>query len=118
LLGEAVVIPLTNTAEDRAGLVQLQALIAFAQEHFAFEEGLMRSAGYPEAEQHAKYHASLLAELRTFCYKVERGLKADSEGLISFLWSWLVQHIGTADRELAVWLRSRDSDGRLNPPVS
>lgn len=42
LLGEAVVDPLLSAAEHRPGAAQLQALIDFAEEHFAFEEALMR----------------------------------------------------------------------------
>lgn len=110
-LGEAVVEPLTNLNEPRHSAAPLQALIDYAQEHFAYEEGLMRLAGYPEADQHAKQHASLLKELRTYCSRVQRGHHSNPVGLISFLWNWFVLHIDSSDRELAVWLRSRDQDG-------
>jgi hemerythrin-like metal-binding protein len=111
LLGEAVVEPLMNSTEHKPAAAQLQALIDFAQEHFAFEEGLMRSAGYPEAERHAEYHASLLEEFRTYRDKVQRGQKTNPVGLMSFLWSWLNLHIDSADRELVLWLKSHDRNG-------
>ena len=111
LLGEAVVDPLLSSAEHQPGAAQLQALIDFAKEHFAFEEGLMRSAAYPGADVHAKYHASLLTELTTYCKKVQRGQHTNPVGLISFLWNWLVLHIDSADRELVLWLRARESGG-------
>lgn len=110
LLGEAVVEPLVNGAQHQPGAVQLQALIDFTREHFAFEEDLMRSAGYAETEVHAKYHASLLAELGIYCARVQRGENTNPVGLISFLWNWLILHIDSADRQLVVWLKSRDSD--------
>ena len=72
-LGEAVVEPLMNSSDHQPGASQLQALIGFAQDHFAFEEGLMRSTAYPEADQHAKYHASLLTELRTYSFRTQQG---------------------------------------------
>lgn len=108
LLGEAVVGPLLDTAEHRPGAEQLRALIDFASEHFAFEESLMRSAGYPDADRHAKYHASLLTELKEYCVKVQQGENTNPAGMISFLWDWLVLHIDSADRQLAVWLKSRE----------
>lgn len=111
LLGEAVVEPLLDSSQHRPGAVQLQALIDFAREHFAFEEGLMRSAGYPETDVHAKYHASLLTELETYCVRVHGGQNTNPAGLIGFLWNWLVLHIDSADRQLVVWLKSRDSAG-------
>jgi hemerythrin len=108
LLGEAVVEPLLDSADHRPGLEQLRALIDFAQEHFAFEEGLMRSVGYSDLEQHAKYHASLLAELRTFYSKVQQGERTNPARQISFLWDWLVLHIDSQDRELVDWLKLVD----------
>jgi len=115
LLAKEVVEPLINATEHGPGATQLQALIEFTQEHFAFEEELMRSAGYPEADRHAKYHASLLKELVTYCFKVQRGENTNPAGLMAFLGDWLVLHIDSADRELAAWLKSRDPDD--GPPV-
>jgi len=110
LLVEAVVGPLLDTADHKPGREQLQALIDFAQEHFAFEEGLMRSIGYTELEQHAKFHASLLVELRAFYSKVQQGQRTNPARMISFLWDWLILHIDSADRELVAWLRLVDPD--------
>ena len=70
VLGEAVVESLTNSDEKKLTVAHLQAFIVFAREHFKYEEGLMRSAGYPEVEQHARDHASLLTELLVHCNKV------------------------------------------------
>lgn len=109
ILCSAVIGPLINSAEPKPGAAQLQALIEFTEEHFAFEEGLMRSAGYPEAERHAKYHASLLTDLKTFHFKVVRAQNANPVGLMNYLGRWLNLHIDAADRELVVWLRTHDS---------
>ena len=110
LLAEALVESLLSSAEHKPGAAQLQALIEFAEEHFAFEEGLMRSARYPEAERHAKNHASLLTEITTYAHRVERGQYFNPPaGLISF--QWFIQHIDEADRDLVVWLKSHESDG-------
>ena len=108
LLGEALVEPLLDSADHKPGLAQLRALIDFVQEHFAFEEGLMRSVGYPELEQHAKYHASLLVELRTFYRKTQQGQRTDPAPLIRLLWDWLIRHIDLADRDFVALLRLVD----------
>lgn len=112
LLGEALVEPLINSAAHEHTAVRLQELIDFAREHFAFEEELMRAAGFPGVDKHANFHTSLLAELRTYCFKVQRGLHTNPAGLISFVWHWIVLHIGSEDRDLVVWLKSQDPDGR------
>ena len=108
LLADAVAAPLADAADARPDPAKLKALIDFAVEHFAFEEGLMRSAGFPEAERHAKYHVALLMELKTYCARLDRGMNGNADSLIEFLWNWLLLHIDTADRELAVWLKARE----------
>ena len=112
LLAEAVVDSLVEKGINKAkvGAGQLQALVDFTEEHFAFEEGLMRSTGYPNAEWHAKFHGSLLAELRTYSGKVQRGELTNAVGLVNFLWHWLDHHINSSDRALVVWLRSDEPD--------
>lgn len=110
LLGEAVVEALLDSANHDSGLARLQAMIDCAQKHFEFEEGLMRSVAYPESERHAKYHASLLAELRIFHRRMQLGRRTSSEALIGFIWDWLTLHIDSPDRELVTWLGRGDPD--------
>lgn len=71
----------------------------------------MRSAAYPGAARHAKYHVSLLAELKAYCGRLNRGTSTNPAGLIEFLRSWLLLHIDSEDRELLVWIKSQQSTG-------
>ncbi len=103
-LAEAAIDSLFSTAEQRPRDAQLQALIDFAREHFAYEEALMQTLAYPEAESHTKYHASLLTELDAYCAKVRLQSNTNPAGLAAFLWRWLVIHIHSADRELVAWI--------------
>lgn len=113
LLGKDVVVnAVMNFAEHKPpDLAQLQALTDYTQEHFLFEEGLMRSAGYPRADEHAESHASLLVELRAFCFRVQRELYTDPVGLVSPLWKWFALHIDAEDRDLVIWLKAHEADG-------
>ena len=108
VLAQAVADPLVSAADHKPDMEKLQVLIDFSQEHFAFEENLMRSSGYPETERHAKYHVALLTELQTYCARLGRGVNTDRASLVDFLRNWLLLHIDTADRELAVWLKKRE----------
>ena len=105
-IGESLVESLSHSGEHKIAAGQLQAFIGYAQEHFKFEEGLMRAADYPQAERHAKYHASLLTELITNCNKLFWGRHTNHTGLTRFLLDWLVLHIDIADREMVAWLDS------------
>jgi hemerythrin-like metal-binding protein len=106
-LAEAVVEPLFATAEHQPKETSLAALIDFARRHFTYEQELMRTSGYPEAEAHANFHTLLLRELETYFAKVHVGANTNPAGLIAYLWNWLVVHMQTADRQLAAWLASR-----------
>jgi hemerythrin len=111
LLAQRVVDSLVEKSCGKVavGAEELQALIDFTGEHFAFEEDLMRSSGYPGAGWHAKYHASLLVELETYCRKVQKSHISNAVVLVKYLFDWLHQHIDTVDRELVVWLSDRMS---------
>src|ERR1035437_5539001 len=111
LLGETAVESLTNSDEKNLVVAELRAFIVFAQEHFKYEENLMRLSGYPEADRHARDHASLLMELIGHCTKVQWGQSTNPESMTAFLWNWLILHIDIADRELVAWLKSREPKG-------
>lgn len=110
LLGEAAVEALAKPDEKKLAAAQLQVFIVFSQEHFKYEEGLMRSSAYPEAERHARDHASLLTELIVHCNKVHWGQNTNPAGLSNFLWNWLILHIDLEDRKLVAWLNSHKPD--------
>lgn len=111
-LGKAVVESQLDSDEHQPDPAQLQALIEFAREHFAFEEGLMRTAGYPNAQWHAKYHASLLTELVSYLYKLQRGERVFRvEHLRDLIESWITIHINSEDRDLTRWLRKSQERG-------
>ncbi|MBI4290715.1 MAG: hemerythrin family protein [Betaproteobacteria bacterium] len=105
-----VIERLLHSGDPKSSMSQLQELIDFTEEHFEFEEDLMRSVNYPGLDRHAKYHSLLLAELRTFVYRVHQGEGATAVGTMSFLWSWLNLHIDSMDRELTDWLGTHEPD--------
>jgi hemerythrin len=110
-LSEAVAQTLADSEARRPAEEALRALIDFVRVHFATENGLMREADFPDAGEHARAHGQLLAELEEYCRKVQQGKNASLTvtGLVAYLWHWLIMHINAADRELVVWLRSRET---------
>jgi hemerythrin-like metal-binding protein len=106
LLGEAVLESLQHLDQKNVAVAKINAFIASAREHFTYEEGLMRSAGYPGLDQHAKFHASLLADLRVHCDKVQWDPKTNPADLTKYLSDWLTLHIDLEERDLVAWLKS------------
>jgi len=111
LLGEELAKSQAKPEGYQPDAIQLQALIDFTQEHFAFEETLMHSTGYPAANEHTSAHTLLLGDLKRFCSRMQQGLHSDHAGLISFLWHWIVLHIGSEDRDFVSWLKSHVPNG-------
>ncbi len=117
VLGKAMVDSLISPKGGRANTADLRALIEFTKEHFEYEEMLMRSSAYPAAERHAKYHASLLTEIRSYCRRVERSVHTDPEKLAGFVWDWIRLHINAEDRDLVMWLEAHESDHFLGKVI-
>jgi len=109
-LSEAVAQSAAGSPDARPAAPALRELIAFAREHFAAEEGLMRAANYAPVDTHAHYHARLLGDLEEYFRKVQDGSDSEARltvtGLVAFLWRWLILHIDSADRELVRWLQT------------
>jgi len=109
LLAKSVVDPLMSSTSSQLEIPQLKKLMIFTHKHFKFEEDLMRRVAYPAADQHAKYHASLLTELSVYRLKLNLGQKTNPAGFIEFLWEWLALHIRSGDRDLIAWLKSQQA---------
>jgi hemerythrin len=109
-LSEALVHSMADAPDHRPAEAALRALIDYAREHFAMEEGLMLASGYTGADTHSGYHAKLLADLEDYCSKIRRDESArlTVTGLVAYLWRWLVLHIDSSDRELVHWLKSQE----------
>ena len=82
-------------------------LVNYMGEHFSDEERMMEAAGYPEAETHKAEHTKLfeLVERRTERYMIDGD--SDSEGLLSFLKTWLIEHVLGLDLDLAAYLQQK-----------
>ena len=106
VLGQAVLESLTHRDKKDVAVAKITALIELAQEHFKYEEGLMRSAGYPGLDQHAKFHASLLSDLRVHCDKVQWDPNINPADLTNYLRDWLKLHVDSEEKELVLWLNS------------
>jgi hemerythrin len=77
------------------------------RQHFASEEALLRSAGYPSLPGHLDHHHDLDILLNEYMRRFQQGELGDSGNLLRFLRQWLVRHIHHEDKEYGAWLNSR-----------
>lgn len=83
----------------------LDALISYTQTHFALEERLLRQAQYKDLEAHMEEHRKLLDQLDHLCKKHLIEEKAIYFEMLSFLKTWLKEHILGVDTKYSTALQ-------------
>jgi hemerythrin len=83
----------------------LDALISYTQTHFALEERLLRQAQYKDLEAHMEEHKKLLEQLDNLCKKHLIEEKAIYFEMLSFLKTWLKEHIQGVDTKYSAALQ-------------
>jgi hemerythrin-like metal-binding protein len=95
--------------ERNTRLEELFAFLAeYAVEHFASEERLMRTVGYPDLEQHAAEHRAFKQRLGSLVpqWDSEGDSTAMLLALLGFLDTWLTGHVRGSDQRLGVFIRN------------
>ncbi len=82
----------------------LDALMSYTQTHFALEERLMRQAKYKDIEPHIEEHRQLMAQLDKLCKKHLLEEKPIYFEMLSFLKTWLKEHIQGVDTKYSAAL--------------
>ncbi len=104
-LGDLVrqVLEAMSRDDPDSSLALGRELAASVAAHFAHEEELMRSIGYPNAARHARTHEGFLAEANLQLDLLrKRGLCADVLRWAGQLDEWFHRHVRTEDMWLAL----------------
>ncbi len=101
---------------EPAPLSDLFARLAdYVNRHFALEEDLMQSHGYPGFEAHQEMHRELAATVLrlTGLYEQEPSTVAH-EDLMEFLKGWLSHHVLTSDMDYVACVTGQTAGGGIN----
>ncbi len=85
----------------------LGKLVAYTQNHFAAEEGLMRHHGYPGYEEHKAKHDRMTARVLTLQKTSLAGKASISFDVADFLQDWLKKHILGTDKKYCTFLSEK-----------
>ncbi len=83
----------------------LDALMEYTKTHFALEERLMRQAKYKDLDAHMEEHRKLIAQLDGLCKKHLLEEKPIYFEMLSFLKTWLREHIQGVDTKYSAALQ-------------
>ena len=84
----------------------LTKVVDYTQTHFAYEEELMTKASYPEFAQHKALHDEFVAKVQDWQRRQQASDVALTLEVMGTLKDWLLNHIQTADRRYAPWLKT------------
>jgi hemerythrin-like metal-binding protein len=79
-------------------------LVDFTSVHFQSEELMMRLYSYPELDEHAAAHATLVEQVRSIEQRREERGAAEALDVVGELRGWVMNHIQSMDQVFAAWL--------------
>ena len=85
----------------------LNGLVDYTRRHFMTEEILMGNYDYPDLEEHMGEHRKFVTEISRFQQEYQSGNTGISIQLISYLRSWLDEHICQTDHRYGDFLREK-----------
>lgn len=89
----------------------LRQIVSLACEHFAAEERLMESTGFPGLAGHRAKHRELTGRVAEFVSRHEKGDTTMRTQLLYFMRDWLSKHMQNEDNEYAPWLSGHGVHG-------
>ena len=75
-------------------------LVDYVRYHFAEEEKLMAEHNYSQTDRHAELHQVFVRKVAGFLKKLKTDGSISAQDLLSFLKSWLIDHILREDTKL------------------
>lgn len=96
------------TGKGKDTLAQALAnFVAYSNGHFASEERLMLTHGYPNFPDHKEQHEALSQKLRELKSEFDSGRATVTMDMLQFLKVWLGHHIRVVDNKVGSYLNQR-----------
>lgn len=96
----------TTAGQGRAVVSKIMSeLIFYTTDHLVREEQEMERVGFPNLEEHKRYHAEFMAGIHELVDKQTKGSITVAAQLSTLLRDWLSIHIRRSDHELRVHLK-------------
>lgn len=108
-------VDLINTLHDAMAQGRSKAILAgvltnlveYTHLHFRNEEAIYQSAGFPDSVEHRKKHAEFAGKASELKAKFDSGSTHITMETMTFLKTWLAEHILHSDRVGCDFLRQR-----------
>jgi hemerythrin-like metal-binding protein len=84
----------------------LKGLIDYTATHFSYEEQLMDQTDYSDVAHHKELHKRLVSDVLRYNDRVQNGDEKVLSELMSFIKTWLIDHIQKTDKKLGGHLQN------------
>jgi hemerythrin-like metal-binding protein len=84
----------------------IDAVVDYVHSHFGFEEALMERIYYPELDKQIRMHREFTDEIDNLRQEMLGGELVSPMGMLEYMRSWLVNHVGAEDRKIGEYIRS------------
>jgi hemerythrin len=85
----------------------LAEMVGYTRTHFANEEALLKTRGYPKLVEHQQKHVVFTQQVQALEAKLLAGSSVLTVDVMDFLKNWLNNHILAVDTQYGDWLRRR-----------
>lgn len=85
----------------------LKELLHYTEKHFAGEEAVMRSAGYPQLQAQIDQHRRFTEKIEELSAKYKAGSLGLTIDALDFLTDWLKKHIVGMDKQYSDFLNAK-----------
>ncbi len=86
-------------------------LTEFTRSHFEYEEALMTSAGFPDADAHRMDHAALMQQLSLYLFQFSTAVEASPTEIVESLQGWFTGHLKRFDTPMVQFLLAPGRSG-------
>ncbi len=88
-----------------------EALTNYIDVHFTDEEAFLEEIGYPQLEEHRRIHEQFKRDFETLKPRIASDDDAAFRQALNDAFSWLLVHIGKADRRYAQFYAEQQKQG-------
>lgn len=90
----------------------LEFMQNYIKTHFSDEEKLQRECGYPDYENHRRYHANFIGKVDEYSKRLSDegpniALVADFNGFVT---DWLINHISREDKKIGLYIMQKNGN--------
>jgi hemerythrin-like metal-binding protein len=85
----------------------LNDLLQYTEKHFAAEEQVMRSVGYPQLQAQIEQHRRFSEKIKELTTKYKAGSIGMTIEVLDLLTEWLKKHIKGMDKQYSAFLNSK-----------